>query len=65
MFLTFARDFKKHRGIAYRNPWIVKNRWRGKVRLYQYSNKKFKALPYPNTNLIIVTRKKSKSLRRQ
>lgn len=43
---------------AYQNPWIIKNRWRGKVALYQ-KNKcgVLRARAFPATNIVIVAEK--------
>jgi len=41
---------------AYVNPWIVKNRFVGKVELFENSSKPEK-IPYPVTNMILVAEK--------
>lgn len=43
---------------AYQNKWIIKNRWRGKVALYQ-KNKRgvLRIRPFPATNVVIVAEK--------
>jgi ubiquinone/menaquinone biosynthesis C-methylase UbiE len=41
---------------AYTNPWIVKNRYRGKVRLFE-ANSPAKPVPYPPTNMVLVAEK--------
>ncbi|MBI4991710.1 MAG: methyltransferase domain-containing protein [Candidatus Harrisonbacteria bacterium] len=42
---------------AYLNPWILKNRWLGKVKLYRRTRHELKTIPYPNTNLVIIAEK--------
>lgn len=50
---------------AYPNPWVVKNRLEGKVRIFQNTNAEGPAttpedlvlLPYPNTNCVLVAEK--------
>jgi SAM-dependent methyltransferase len=43
---------------AYQNPWIIKNRWRGKVALYQKNkNGGLRPLPFPATNIVVVAEK--------
>jgi len=40
---------------VYTNPWIVENRWQGKVGLYEMGgNGRLARLPYPPTNIVLV-----------
>jgi SAM-dependent methyltransferase len=52
---------------VYTNPWIVENRWQGKVALYEMgqnghfdklSAKRLALLPYPPTNIVLVGEKR-------
>jgi len=49
--------FKIISAKSYRNPWIVKNRWKGKVKIYQKTKGGFTPLSYPDTNVVIVAKK--------
>ena len=42
---------------AYVNPWIVKNRWEGKVKLYRMADGRLKEMTYPVTNIVLVGEK--------
>lgn len=43
---------------AYKNPWIIKNRWHGKVMLYQKNEGGvLRPKPFPATNIVIVAEK--------
>jgi SAM-dependent methyltransferase len=53
--------FKVIYAKSYRNPWIVKNRWHGKVKIYKKTNRGFKLIPYPDTNALIVAEKPKKT----
>jgi hypothetical protein len=39
---------------VYVNPWIVENRWEGKVKLYQKANGRLIEIAYPVTNIVLV-----------
>ena len=44
---------------VYTNPWIVENRWQGKVALYERGrNGRLLPLPYPPTNIVLVGEKR-------
>ena len=44
---------------VYTNPWIVENRWQGKVALYEMGgNGRLLPLPYPPTNIVLVGEKR-------
>ena len=44
---------------VYTNPWIVENRWEGKVALYEMGqNGDLEPLPYPPTNIVLVGEKR-------
>lgn len=49
--------FRIIRVRAYRNPWIIKNRWQGKVVLYRQQNGSLRTQPFPATNIVIVAEK--------
>lgn len=42
---------------AYCNPWIVENRYRKKVELFERQNGRLERIEYPPTNIVIVGRK--------
>jgi 2-polyprenyl-3-methyl-5-hydroxy-6-metoxy-1,4-benzoquinol methylase len=42
---------------VYVNPWIVKNRWQGKVKLFQRFNGRLKEFAFPITNIVLVGEK--------
>ncbi len=42
---------------AYTNQWIVENRLRGKVELFDWADGRLKALDYPVTNMILLAEK--------
>lgn len=42
----------------YTNPWIVANRWEGKVKLYRASPNGPERIPYPVTNMVMVAVKR-------
>lgn len=42
---------------VYTNPWIVSNRFVGKVALYRMVDGRLEALPYPPTNIVLVGQK--------
>jgi SAM-dependent methyltransferase len=42
---------------AYTSPWIVKNRFEGKVELYRQQGGALERLPYPVTNMVLVGEK--------
>jgi len=41
----------------YTNPWIVANRWQGKVALYTLKDSSLKPMEYPVTNVVLVAEK--------
>jgi hypothetical protein len=43
---------------VYTNPWIVENRWQGKVALYEMEKNGLSPLPYPPTNIVLVGEKR-------
>lgn len=43
---------------TYTSPWIVENRWDGKVELYRKENGRLQPIPYPPTNIILVGEKR-------
>lgn len=49
-----ARDFRVLLSVELRNPWIVENRFRGQLFLYDLDER---PLPYPPTNYLIVGEK--------
>ena len=49
-----ARDFRVLLSVELRNPWIVENRFRGRLFLYDLDER---PLPYPPTNYLIVGEK--------
>jgi hypothetical protein len=42
---------------VYVNPWIVENRWTGKVKLFQMAAGKLEKMDYPVTNIVLVGEK--------
>ena len=46
---------------SYRNPWIIRNRWQGKVKIYKKTKKGLSPLPYPDTNVVIAAEKPKKT----
>lgn len=42
---------------SFKNPYILKNKYKGKVSLYALSNKKLKKILYPPTNMILTGEK--------
>ncbi len=45
---------------VYTNPWIVENRWQGKVELFrQGENGRLQPIPYPVTNIVLVGEKRN------
>lgn len=42
---------------SYASEWIIQNRYKGKVQLYEMSEKKLKPLDYPVTNMVLVGEK--------
>jgi len=53
--------FKVIYAKSYRNPWIVKNRWQRKIKIYKKTDRGFKLIPYPATNAVIVAEKSKKT----
>lgn len=49
-----ARDFRVLLSVELRNPWIIENRFRGRIFLYDLDER---PLPYPPTNYLIVGEK--------
>jgi len=45
---------------AWANPWIVENRFKGKVKLFKKQVNKLKPLSYPVTNMVLIGEKRSK-----
>ncbi len=43
---------------AYTNPWIVANRWAGKVALFKREGGELRPLPWPPTNVVLVAEKR-------
>jgi len=43
---------------AYTNPWIAQNRFKGKVRMYQFIDDQLEPEPDPPTNILIVGQKR-------
>lgn len=43
--------------VSYRNDWIVKNRWEGKVELFKNKNGELILLEYPPTHMVLVAEK--------
>jgi hypothetical protein len=41
----------------YLNPWIVKNRWKGKVKVYRTASGRLHEMLYPVTNIVLVGEK--------
>lgn len=42
---------------VYTNPWIVENRWQGKVALFHQEGGRLRPLPTPPTNIVLVAEK--------
>ncbi|MEY4567772.1 MAG: hypothetical protein RLY14_2742, partial [Planctomycetota bacterium] len=42
----------------YTNPWIVANRWQGKVKLYRTGTNGPERIPYPVTNMVMIAVKR-------
>lgn len=62
-YKNLLRDigFKVIYAKSYRNPWIVKHRWQGKIKIYQNTKRGLNPLPYPDTNVVIVAEKPRKT----
>jgi hypothetical protein len=51
--------FRVHPGsLAFANPWIVKNRFEGKVELFRETANGRTPLPYPVTNMLLIAEKR-------
>ncbi len=42
---------------VYSNPWIVENRFKGKVELFRKTESGIEPVPYPVTNMVLVGQK--------
>ena len=63
-FSAWKRAIEKAGFVVHRdsrvftNPWIVKNRYRGKAKIYRMRSNKLQKIPYPPTNMVMVGEKK-------
>ena len=51
----FIVDPQSH---AFRNKWIIKNRWKPVAQLFEKKKNKLKKIAFPNTHAILIARKK-------